>query len=137
MTMQAQLGYSTSKTLVTFSTAAFTNLGPLQQAIYTNLAATDFYRDNEVRGCIEKMLGYWRANAGWLQLLIVLNPIYLRVPLGGGQGQITNVPAVANIQAGDVAMGVGANTPLLSSEIVWDTFIFIRDSMWEKKRIYI
>ena len=139
MTMQANLAPSANKTQVTFNAAAFTApVGATSNSIYNAAGAANFYRDNEVRGCIEKLMNYAKANAKIIhdQLALGAVPLYAVVGIGNGYGAISLTSLLADITANKVAIGFAVANPVLSSEQVWANLVHIRDAMWEQERIY-
>ena len=133
MTMQATLPIGANKTQVAFSAGAFVEpSGSGSISIYVNTA--DTYRDNEVRGCIEKLGNYIRENAVALEAAAV--PIYLYMKIGDGKGQIFNDSSIAVLVAGTIGIGLAAFVPVTSSNQVAETIQQIRDAMWDVERIY-
>lgn len=134
MTMQATLSYGANKTQATFNAGAFVAPAATQICVYVNLVAGQYYRDVDVASAIENLAKYARETAAQFEALAT--PIYFIMPIGGGKGAIINDANLAEIGAGEVALGFGANVPLTSTGPVSSIIKELSEAMWEQDRIY-
>lgn len=138
MTIQAVLDIDQgTKPQTTVSAAAFTVTGINQCAIYVNLAAADFYRDNDVRNTLQRIIDHIRETSSQFQAGVV--PVYFSAVLGSGKGvgsAIVSDASLASIAVGDVGIGVGTNALKAPSNKLGVRLRQIRDAMWDAERIY-